>query len=92
MNNFEILDIPKEARLGWYVVSIDNGVRYLHGDGRTHVGTEDSYSLSTGYFDSEYEAYKCSQRYYKYHSVVYPHAIPDSQNVNDGSQQMNFGR
>lgn len=91
MNNFEILDIPKEARNGWYVVSIDNGVHYLHDDGRMHTGTEDRYSNSTGYFASEYAAGECSLRYYKYHSMVYPYTIPDSQNVNDGSQQMNFG-
>lgn len=93
MNEFEDLDIPKEALHGWYVVSLVNGVHYLHEDCRIHTGTQDSFSSSTGYFTTEGAAYACARRYYTYHSIEYPYIAlaDDSQKVNDGSQQMNFG-
>lgn len=93
MNDFEDLDIPKDARCGWYIVSLVNGVHYLHDDCRIHTGTQDSFSSSTGYFGTEEGAYACARRYYKYHGVEYPYIQPTetSQKVNDGSQKMNFG-
>lgn len=92
MSDFEDLDTPKKALRGWYVVSKKNGVHYLHDDRRMHIGTADKFSLSTGYFPTEDSAHACAQHYYKYHGKKYPHTtIEDSQNVNDGSQQMNFG-
>ncbi len=92
MNDFEKLDMPKKSRLGWYVVSMVNGVHYLHDDSRIHVGTQDSFSSSTGYFSKESNAYDYAQRYYKYHGMKYPYSLPTegSRKVNDGSQKMIF--
>jgi len=93
MNEFEELDLPKEANLGWYIVSMFGIMTYLHNDGQMHKGTQDSYYASKGYFETEYDAHKCAERYYLTHSRKYPYTtlLNRSQKVNERSQIMNFG-
>lgn len=92
MNNFKDLDIPKKARLGWYVVVTATIVKYLHDDGQIHTGTQDSYYNSSGYFATEHEAHKAAERYYLNNCRAYPYmaTLNASQNVNEGSRVMNF--
>ena len=93
MNKFEELDVPKQAKLGWYVVTMWGSVTYLHDDGKIHTGTQDAFYTSSGYFDTELEAHKCAERYYLTNSRKYPYATllnAASRKERTGSQVMNF--
>ena len=93
MNEFEELDLPKEANLGWYIVSAHGIMTYLHDDGQIHKGTQDTYYTSSGYFETEYEAHKYAERYYLTHSRKYPYTqnLNSAHKMNGRSQIMNFG-
>ena len=94
MNNFSELDIPKEATLGWYVVSISGTVDYLHDDGQVHKGTCDQYYTSSGYFSTEYDAHQAAERYYLTNGHKYPYTTlldASSRVVVNDSRVMDFG-
>jgi len=93
MSEFEELDLPKQTHLGWYVVTMWGIVTYLHNDGEIHKGSQDPKYISTGYFETEYQAHKCAEHYYLSHARKYPYTLGlnRSQKVNLGSQIMNFG-
>jgi len=93
MTEFEELDLPKQANLGWYIVTMYGIVTYLHTDGQIRKGTQDSYYQSSGYFETEYDAHKCAEHYYLTHCRKYPYTVllNGSQKVNGSSQVMNFG-
>jgi hypothetical protein len=94
MNEFEELDVPKQANLGWYIVSLWGPVHYLHDDGMIHIGTEDSFYTSSGYFETELEAHKSAERYYLTHGRKYPYTTllnAAYKQQADSSQVMDFG-
>ena len=93
MSDFHELDLPKEAYLGWYILSLFGINEYLHDDGKIHQGCADAFYQSSGYFTSEHEAHKAAERYYLKNGRKYPYTklLNDVfKNVNDGSQVMNF--
>ena len=93
MSNFHELDLPKEAHLGWYVISLYGINDYLHDDGLIHSGACDAYYQSSGYFTSEHEAHKAAERYYLTNGRKYPYTKllnASFKKVYDGSQVMNF--
>ena len=95
MTDFHELDLPKEAHLGWYVISLFGINEYLHDDGQVHSGACDAYYQSSGYFTSEVEAYKAAEQYYLKNGRKYPYTKMmnvATQKVYDGSQVMNFLR
>jgi len=91
MNDFKDLSEPQQALLGWYVLCTWEINEYLHDDGQTHLGCEDKYYQSSGYFDTELEAHLAAERYYLTRCRKYPHTFAKvSQTANVGSQVMNF--
>ena len=93
MNEFNNLDVPKEAHLGWYVISLDAINDYLHDDGQIHTGVCDAHFSSNGYFPTEYEAHKAAAEYYRKNGEVYPYGPllqAAYKEVHTGSQVMNF--
>jgi len=92
MSRFCDLDAPRQATLGWYVICSAGVNDYLHDDGQVHKGTQDGFYISTGYFPSEHAAHKSAERYYLTHCRKYPYTslLNSSQEVNEGSQIMEF--
>ena len=93
MADFHELDSPKEAHLGWYVLSLFGINEYLHDDGRIHSGACDAFYNSSGYFVTEHEAHKFAEQYYLKNGRKYPYTTllnAAYKKVYDGSQVMNF--
>jgi hypothetical protein len=98
MNKFHELDVPKEAFLGWYMISLTGINDYLHDDGKIHSGACDAYYSSSGYFTTELEAHKMAEQYYLKNGRKYPYGVllraaeldAAAAIVNDGSRVMNF--
>ena len=91
MDDFKDLNPPQEALLGWYVLCTYEANEYLHDDGQTHIGCEDSFYQSSGYFDTEMEAHLAAERYYLKRCRKYPHTFTKvGEHKTVTSQVMNF--